>query len=338
MTLHARPASYAESDLAPLRDLLVSDAVNEVAINPDGGIWVERGGAAHMTGVAAALAPDAIRTLGANLAGETGAKLGERNPIVSGRVTVFGEAMRVQVVVPPAVERGVSLSIRKYVARVLDVDELRFLGDGPVDVDAERRARLGAIADLAARRDLPALLRRAVDERLNILISGGTSSGKTTMARAVLGLVDPAERIVTIEDAVELRPPHANRVELVAERRADSARSPAALLASALRMRPDRLILGEIRGEEALGFLEAINTGHPGSLSTIHADSPALALDRLALMVMRTGLRMTMADVRAYAARTVDLVVQVGKRDGRRGVVQVCRPAAVVPATATADA
>jgi len=88
-------------------------------------------------------------------------------------------------------------------------------------------------------------------------------------------------------------------------------------------MRPDRLILGEVRGEEALGFLEAINTGHPGSITTIHADSPALALDRLALMVMRTGLRMTRDDVVAYARRTIDMVIQVGKRDGRRGVMEV---------------
>jgi type IV secretion system protein VirB11 len=241
---------------------------------------------------------------------------------------VFGETMRVQIVVPPAIEAGVSLSIRKYVSRVLDVEELRFLDDRPVDVDGARRERLAAIAALADHGDLSALLRRAVDDRLNVLVSGGTSSGKTTLARAMLGLVDPAERIVTIEDAIELHPPHANHVALVADRRPGSPRSPAELLVGALRMRPDRLILGEVRGEEALGFLEAINTGHPGSISTIHADSPALALDRLALMVMRTGLRMTRRDVVDYAARTIDLIVQVGKRDGRRGVIQVHLPSA----------
>jgi len=323
MNVQAGPASYAENDLAPLKTLLTDAAVNEVAINPDGRIWAERAGADHMAAVDARLSPAAVRNLGANLAGETNNKLGDRRPIVSGRVVVFGETMRVQVVVPPAIERGASVSIRKYVARVLDVDELRWLGDGPVDVEAERRARLQAIADLVTARALDAALRLAVEQRLNVLISGGTSSGKTTMARAMLGLVDRRERIVTIEDALELHPPQPNAVALVAERQTASERSPAGLLVSALRMRPDRIILGEVRGEEALGFLEAINTGHPGSITTIHADSPALALDRLALMVMRTGLRMTRDDVVSYARRTIDMVIQVGRRGGRRGVLEV---------------
>ena len=136
-----------------------------------------------------------------------------------------------------------------------------------------------------------ALFRDAIGERLNILISGGTSSGKTTMARALLALAHADERLVTIEDAPDLHPPHDNQVALVSDRAPGSPRAPARLLESALRMRPDRLILGEMRGEEALSFLEAINTGHPGSISTIHADSPVLALERMALMVMRAGLR-----------------------------------------------
>jgi type IV secretion system protein VirB11 len=131
----------------------------------------------------------------------------------------------------------------------------------------------------------------------------------------------------TIEDALELNLPHENNVALIAERAEGSERRPAQLLVSALRMRPDRLILGEMRGEEALAFLEAINTGHPGSISTIHANSPVLALDRLALMVMRTGTRLTRADVLEYAARTIDLIVQVGRDEGRRGVEEVFLPA-----------
>ena len=114
---------------------------------------------------------------------------------------------------------------------------------------------------------------------------------------------------------------------LVAERIPSSERTPARLLVAALRMRPDRLILGEMRGEEALAFLEAINTGHPGSISTIHADSPVLALERLALMVMRTGTGQSRRDVLDYAVRTIDLIVQVGRRGGRRGVLEVYLPA-----------
>lgn len=229
--------------------------------------------------------------------------------------------------VPPAVEHGASLSIRKYVSRILDVREIGFLEGRQISVEGERRKRLGEIAGLAREGLLAELFERAITERMNILVSGGTSSGKTTVARALLSLAHRDERLVTIEDARELHLPHENSVALIAERTAGSEQTPARLLVSALRMRPDRLILGEMRGEEALAFLEAINTGHPGSISTIHGDSPVLALERLAFMVMQAGTRQTRRDVLDYAARTIDLIVQVGKRGGRRGVQEVFMPA-----------
>ena len=146
------------------------------------------------------------------------------------------------------------------------------------------------------------------------------------MARALLGMSDLDERLITIEDAIELHPPHRNQVALVSNRRKDSERLPAKLLESSLRMRPDRLILGEIRGEEAYNFLEAINTGHPGSISTIHADSPALAFDRLALMVMRAGMTLSHAEIIDYAKKTIDLIIQVGRINGNRGVLEIHLP------------
>ncbi|WP_227420014.1 P-type DNA transfer ATPase VirB11 [Roseitranquillus sediminis] len=321
------PASHAEQGLGPLRQLLASDDVNEVAINPDGQVWVEHATALHMTRWDGAMPAARLRMLGTHLAGESGNQLGPKHPIVSGRVRVFGQSMRVQVIVPPAIEAGVSVSIRKYVSRILDVDEIGFVAGREINIEGERRARLTTLAGLAKAGKLPELFRQAVDARLNLLISGGTSSGKTTLARAVLSLTHPEERMVTIEDAPELHLPHANSVALVADRRTDSERTPARLLESALRMRPDRLILGEIRGSEAFNFLEAINTGHPGSISTIHADSPVLALERMAMMVLRAGLNQTRADVIDYARATVDLVVQVGRREGRRGVLEVWMPA-----------
>ena len=320
-------SSYAEQGLAPLRDLLTSDRVNEVVINPDGGIFVEHAGAAHMTRAIEIDMPEhAIRTVGGHLAGETGNALGEDHPIVSGRVHVFGADMRVQVVVPPAIERGVSLSIRKYVSHVLDPEAIGFLAGRQLDLEAERRERRNALAEHIRSGDLPSLFRRAVEDRLNILVSGGTSSGKTTVARALLALAHPDERLVTIEDAVELRPTHANTAALVADRRGGSNRTASKLMQSALRMRPDRLVLGEIRGAEACDFLEAINTGHPGSITTIHADSPSLALERMALMVMQTGVRLSRTDVIEYARSTIDMIVQVGRRDGARGVLEVRLP------------
>ena len=317
-------SSYAEQGLAPLRELLTSDRVNEVVINPDGGIFVEHADASHMTkAICIEMSEHAIRTVGGHLAGETGNALGEDHPIVSGRVHVFGADMRVQVVVPPAVERGVSLSIRKYVSHVLEPDAIGFVAGGQIDLAEERRERQRTIAAHIESGDLPSLFRQAVNDRLNILVSGGTSSGKTTVARALLALAHPDERLVTIEDAVELRPTHANTVSLVADRRKGSDRSASKLMHSALRMRPDRLVLGEIRGAEAYDFLEAINTGHPGSITTIHADSPTLALERMALMVMQTGVRLSRADVIEYARSTIDVIVQVGRRDGKRGVLEV---------------
>jgi len=320
-------ASFAEQGLLPLRDLLISDDVNEVVLNPDGRIFVEYANAAHMQEVTdTELSEQDIHSLGANLAGETGNPLGDEHPVVSGRVFVFGNDVRVQVVVPPAIEKGVSLSIRKYISRVLDPDEIKFVEGKQVNVDAERQSHRATIQKYIEAGDLPSLLKKAVADRLNILVSGGTSSGKTTVARALLALCHSDERLITIEDAVELRPTHINTVSLVATRYADSDRTTAKLLESALRMRPDRLVIGELRGAEAYNFLEAINTGHPGSISTIHADSPKLALERLSLMVMQTGIRLTRKDVIDYASQTIDLIIQLGRRNGKRGVLEVFMP------------
>lgn len=320
-------SSHAEHDLRELRSLLVADDINEVVINPDGIVWAELADAEHMVRTGHHFPPAKVKQLSKHLAGETMNVLGPKRPIVSGSLRAFGQALRVQIVVPPAVEEGASLSIRKFVSRILDVGEIGFLEGRQVSVEGERRARFAGLAKLAKGGQLSELFQQAIDQRMNILVSGGTSSGKTTVARALLSLAHPAERLVTIEDARELHLPHKNSVGLIAERVAASERTPARLLVAALRMRPDRLILGEMRGEEALAFLEAINTGHPGSISTIHADSPVLALERLALMVMRSGTRQTRRDVLDYAASTIDIIVQVGRRGGKRGVLEIFLPA-----------
>lgn len=316
-------ANYAEQFLAPLHEHLTDDGVNEVVINPDRSVWVERANSAHMERIEHVFDEQTVESIGRHLANETENKLGDNHPIVSGRVMLFGASVRVQIVTTPAVERGVSISIRRYVSRVIEIEACRFLGGRLVDLEKARAELRNTIGSLAQTGDVVELFRRAIDDRLNILISGGTSSGKTTFARSLLGMTDRRERVVTIEDALELHPPHENQVAMVAERAPGSERSPTKLLQSALRMRPDRLILGEVRGEEAADLLEAINTGHPGSISTIHADSPGLAKDRLTLMVMRSGIRLSTQDVRDYVARTIDLIVQVGRQNGQRGLLAV---------------
>ena len=319
--------SFAEQGLLPIKKLLTDDNVNEVVINPDGMIFVEFADEAHMQCVTdVEMDEHEIRSLGSNLAGETGNALGEDHPIVSGRVKVFGSDMRVQVVVPPAVESGISLSIRKYISRILKPGEITFLDGKAVNVDEKRKEDQQQIEKMSSDGQLNELFKMAIERRLNILVSGGTSSGKTTIARALLAMSHKDERLVTIEDAIELRPEHGNRVSLVASRREGSDRSTAKLLESALRMRPDRLVVGELRGAEAYNFLEAINTGHPGSISTIHADSPQLALERIALMVMQTGVRLTREDVIDYAKQTIDMIIQVGRKDGKRGVLEISLP------------
>lgn len=318
--------SYVEQYLAPLRNYLVDEGINEIVINPDGSIFIEKSGSANMQQVPVELPVQSIKRLGAQLAGESKNTLGSQNPIVSGRVHVWGYPLRVQVVVEPAIDSGVSLSIRKYLKRTLDSTKIEFVAGAQIKVDQAREDRHKQISELANAGDLQGLFRQAIDERFNILIAGGTSSGKTTVARSLISMSDQEERIITIEDAQELFPPHPNKVELIASRKEGSERSPSRLLESCLRMRPDRIILGEIRGVEAYDFLEAINTGHPGAITTIHSDSPELALDRLALMVMRAGLQMSHGEIVSYARRTIDLIVQVGRRNGKRGVLEVYLP------------
>lgn len=326
MQVETQANTYAEQYLKPLKSYLISEDVNEVVINPDGSIYVEFSNEHHMQPIDLQLEEKAIKQLGNSLAGETKNSLGKQNPIVSGKVNVWNAPLRVQVIVPPAVEKGISLSIRKYTARTLTTDDIKFVEGTQVNLEDRRKERHSTIKKLADEGKLDAVFKKAIDERFNIMISGGTSSGKTTVARALLAETDQEERIITIEDAIELLPTHGNHVCLVSDSKGTSERSPAKLLKSCLRMRPDRLILGEIRGTEALNFLEAINTGHPGSLTTIHADSPLLAFDRLALMVMQAGMPLSHKEIVEYAKRTIDLVIQVGRVGSKRGVLEVYLP------------
>ena len=177
-----------------------------------------------------------------------------------------------------------------------------------------------------AEENLDAALEALVHQRLNVLISGGTSTGKTTFARHLLTHVDNGERLITIEDAFELFPSQPNTVGLLASRSTGTQRSSNALLQASLRMRPDRIIVGELRGDEALTYLEAINTGHGGSVSTIHAETAELAIDRLAIMVLQAGTPLAFAEVRQYIQKSIDVIVQLGRKDGKRGIAEFHLP------------
>jgi type IV secretion system protein VirB11 len=174
-----------------------------------------------------------------------------------------------------------------------------------------------------------AFLRAAIAARKTILISGGTSTGKTTFLNAMLGEIPAEERVVLVEDTPELKLPGANGVGLVAVKGelGEAKVTSNELLQSALRLRPDRIVLGELRGAESVSFLRAINTGHPGSFSTIHANSLRGALDQLALMVMQTGIGLSRSDTIAYAASVIDVVVQLDRSGGKRGISAIARSA-----------
>lgn len=316
------PSSYLEQYLEPYRDLILSEDVVELAINPDGKVWIERQGARAMETAERKVEGKAAANLAATLVGDARARVSEKSPLVSGKIEYRGRPLRIQVIVPPAVENGAAISIRLFSLGENSTFEPKYLFEVPVSLEERRQSRLAEVQKLAEA-DLAEALSLLVCHRLNLLVSGGTSTGKTTFARHLLKSVSNDERLITIEDAFELFPDQPNKVCLLAERDATSQRSPNALLQASLRMRPDRIVLGEVRGSEALTYLEAINTGHGGSVTTIHAETAELAIDRLAIMVLQAGTPLTFAEVQTYIRKSIDVIVQLGRSQGRRGVSEV---------------
>jgi type IV secretion system protein VirB11 len=216
---------------------------------------------------------------------------------------------------PPATRRHWAMAIRRH--RLLDLP-LDAYDRGPIETRAEP-----ALPDPQA--EPIAFLREAIRRRRTILISGGTSTGKTTFLNAMLHEIPAQERVVLVEDTAELRLPGANGVGLIAVKGelGEARVSSADLLQAALRLRPDRIVLGELRGAETISFLRAINTGHPGSFSTVHANTPRGALDQIALMAMQTGIGLTRSETLEYAASVIDIVVQLDRIDGKRGIAAI---------------
>ncbi|GFE67267.1 P-type DNA transfer ATPase VirB11 [Litoreibacter roseus] len=316
------PASYLEQYLEPFRDLVLRADVVELAINPDGAVWIECQGAGAMEPINRKIEHHTAANLAASLVGDARAKVSENSPLVSGKIAYGGRPLRIQVVVPPAVEQGAAISIRLFGIGDQSKFEPQYLFSEAISLEKARLSTLDELASLAEI-DLPKALDLLVRRRLNVLVSGGTSTGKTTFARYLLQSVPSKERLITIEDAFELFPAQSNTVCLLAERSTTSTRSASALLQASLRMRPDRIILGELRGSEALTYLEAINTGHGGSITTIHAETAELAIDRLALMVLQAGTPLTFAEVQTYIRKSIDVIIQLGRSEGRRGITEV---------------
>ncbi len=289
--------------LGPLEALLADDAVTDIMVNGPKQVYVERRGKLELTDVTFR---DDAHLLGicTRIVTRVGRRVDETTPLCDARLK---DGSRVNIIIPPLALDGPSISIRKFAKQKITLDVM------------ERTNNLSA--------EMGAVLKIASRARLNILISGGTGSGKTTLLNALSRMIDPGERVVTIEDAAELQlqQPHVLRLETrPANLEGQGEITQRDLVKNALRMRPDRIILGEIRAGEALDMLQAMNTGHDGSMATIHANRPREALTRLENMVAMTGVKLPHDAVRAQIAGAINMIVQIARmRDGVRRIIYI---------------
>jgi len=316
---------YLHAYLAPLANLLARPDVTDIYINRPGEIWSETQAGAIERHDVPDLDQVTLQRLARQIAALTHQGISRQHPLLS---ATLPDGARVQIVAPPATRGPLALAIRKHVAVDLALED--YAEGGAFNETRRQRTLSGDDVDraLAAQLDsgdLPSLLRQAVRARKNILISGGTSTGKTTFLNALLREIPAEERLILIEDTPELRMQHQNMVGLLAARSALSEAEVTAndLVAASLRMRPDRIILGELRGPEAFAFLRAVNTGHPGSMTTVHADSAEAAVEQIVLLVLQAGTTLGREDVRHYVRSTVDVFVQLERRGGRRAVREI---------------
>ena len=289
--------------LGPVERFLADATVTEVMVNAENPIYVERAGRLVRTD-ARFLSTDHLRRVIERIVGQVGRRIDESSPMVDARLS---DGSRVNAVIPPLSVDGPVLTIRKFAKDPFRVDDL---------------VRFGTLTA-----DVATLLSATVRGRLNVLVSGGTGTGKTTLLNVLSGFIPDDERIVTIEDAVELQLAQSHVVRLESRPANIEGRGQVAirdLVRNSLRMRPDRIIVGEVRGGEALDMLQAMNTGHEGSLSTVHANTPRDSLSRIETMVLMAGMDLPVRAIREQMASAIDLIVQLTRlRDGTRRITHI---------------
>jgi len=314
---------YLDAYLSPLAAWLERDDVTDLLVNRPGEVWIETTGGALTREAAPQVTEVTLGRLARQIAAASHQGVNREHPLLS---AALPNGARVQVVAPPATREGLVLAVRKHVISDLSLDQLDDAGmfaarqspdEGP-STDEQLEA-------LLARGDRLGFLKLAVQRRKTIVISGGAGVGKTTLLNALVKEIAPHERLIVIEDAPEIRLDRPNAVGLVAVRgdQGEAQVSADELLQASMRMRPDRVLLGELRGSEAFAFLRAVNSGHPGSITTVHADGADGALDQIAMLAMTSGLDLGWAQVKAYVERIVDVVVQLERVAGARGIVDV---------------
>jgi pilus assembly protein CpaF len=289
--------------LGPLEPLLKDPTVNDILVNTYESVYVERGGVLEKTNVSFKDNTHLMHIID-KIVSSVGRRVDESAPMVDARLA---DGSRVNIIIPPLAVDGPILSIRRFGTTPLTADDLLSYGEyTPQMLD---------------------ILQKAVKARLNIVISGGTGSGKTTLLNVLSGFISERERIVTIEDSAELQLKQAHVVRL--ECRPPNVEGKGGvrqreLVINALRMRPDRIVVGEVRGEEALDMLQAMNTGHDGSVTTVHANSPRDALSRIETMCMMANLNLPEKAVRQQIAAAIQLIVQISRlSDGSRRITHV---------------
>jgi len=311
---------YLEAYLAPFKDWLERESVTEILVNRPGEIWIEDATQSTMQRIAHPGVDDQLlQRLAEQVARVSHQGINREHPLLA---ATLPDGARIQLCGPPATRGHWALAIRRHRLVNLRLDDY---DRGPIAKAAPKPQPdpINAPIDF---------LRDAVQRRCTILVSGGTSSGKTTFLNAMLREIPAEDRVVLVEDTAELRLPNANGVGLIAVKGelGEAKVSADDLLQAALRLRPDRIVLGELRGRETVSFLRAINTGHPGSFSTVHANSPKGALEQIALMAMQTGIGMGRRETIDYAASVIDIIVQLDRVDGKRGIAEIALTSALL--------
>ncbi len=287
----------------PLERLLADESVTEIMVNGPFDVWIERAGRLHRTPVRFS-DESHLRRIITKIVAEVGRRIDESSPMVDARLP---DGSRVNATIPPLSLSGPLLTIRKFTRDRMDMNAL--VGKGALTADTVD------------------LLERCVQARLNVLISGGTGAGKTTLLNALSAAIPNSERIITIEDAAELQLNQRHVLRLESRPKNIEGEGEVTirdLVRNSLRMRPDRIVVGEVRGAEALDMLQAMNTGHEGSLSTVHSNSPRDALARVETMVLMAGYDLPLRAIRQQIASALDLIVHVERlHDGSRRVVAI---------------
>jgi type IV secretion system protein VirB11 len=321
MSQHARV--YLGTFLAPLMPFLDREDVTDLYINQPGELWIETAGGIERHDLPL-LDEASLWRLARQIAATSDQGITREHPLLA---ATLPDGSRIQICAPPATRSAIAVAIRKH--NVPDLRLTDYFSAGAFSKVGE-----AALSEKAVNRSLTALLKAgdimeflaaAVRARKTIVIGGGTGTGKTTFLNALLKEAPEDERLILIEDTPEIQIGHENAVGLVAVRGrlGEAEVSPADLVEAALRMRPDRIIMGEIRGAEAMSWLRAVGTGHPGSITTVHANSARGISEQLALMALMSGAELRRSELVGYVHDVVDIFIQIGRHDGARMIAEI---------------